>query len=120
MPQCVSQAFSSGVCFLRGMGTSRSICTAGAGESSHAPDYACVRLCPFSACPVPGPKPAHGDGTRPVLTLLVSQTDAALGAAAGKHLAAVAGGHTLAEAVLLGTLALLGLIGTKHGGHLLK
>ena len=42
-----------------------------------------------------------------------------LGAAAGQHLAAVLGGHTLAEAVLLGTLALLGLIGTKHGGHLL-
>ena len=30
-----------------------------------------------------------------------------------------AGSHTLAEAVLLGALALLGLIGTKHGGHLL-
>ena len=49
----------------------------------------------------------------------VRQTSAALGAAAGQHLAAVLGGHTLAEAVLLGTLALLGLIGTKHGGHLL-
>ena len=49
----------------------------------------------------------------------MGQADAALGAAAGQHLAAIAGGHTLAEAVLLGTLALLGLIGTKHGGHLL-
>ena len=50
---------------------------------------------------------------------LVSQTSAALGAAASQHLAAIAGSHALTEAVLLGTLALLGLIGTKHGGHLL-
>ena len=56
-----------------------------------------------------GPKPRSS----------VGQTSAALGTAAGQNLAAIAGGHTLAEAVLLGTLALLGLIGTKHGGHLL-
>ena len=51
--------------------------------------------------------------------LSVSQTSAALGAATSQHLAAIAGSHALTEAVLLGTLALLGLIGTKHGGHLL-
>ena len=45
---------------------------------------------------------------------LMGQTGAALRAAAGQNLAAVAGGHSLAEAVLLGTLALLGLIGTEH------
>ena len=50
----------------------------------------------------------------------MGQAGAALGAAAGQHLAAIAGGHTLAEAVLLGALALFGLIGTKHGGHLLS
>ena len=49
----------------------------------------------------------------------MSQTDAASGAAASQHLAAIASGHALTEAVLLGTLTLLGLIGTKHGGHLL-
>ena len=49
----------------------------------------------------------------------MGQAGAALGAAAGQHLAAIAGGHTLAEAVLLGALTLFGLIGTKHGGHLL-
>ena len=49
----------------------------------------------------------------------MGQTGAASGAAASQHLAAITSGHTLTEAVLLGTLALLGLIGTKHGGHLL-
>ena len=49
----------------------------------------------------------------------VGQADAALGAAAGQNLAAISGSHALAEAMLLGTLALLGLIGTKHRGHLL-
>ena len=38
----------------------------------------------------------------------------ALRSAAGQHLAAVGGRHSLAEAVLLGALALLGLIGTEH------
>ena len=45
---------------------------------------------------------------------------AALGAAAGEDLAAVGGGHSLAEAVLLGTLALLGLVSADHRGHILS
>ena len=49
----------------------------------------------------------------------VSQARAALGAAAGQNLAAIASGHALAEAVLLGALTLFGLIGTNHAGHLL-
>ena len=48
----------------------------------------------------------------------MGQASAALGAAAGQNLTAVAGGHSLAEAVLLGALALLGLIGTNHLVHL--
>ena len=42
------------------------------------------------------------------------QAGAALGAAAGQDLTAIGGPHPLAEAVLLGALALLGLIGTEH------
>ena len=49
----------------------------------------------------------------------MGQASAALGPAAGEHLLAVGSPHSLAEAMLLGALALLGLIGTKHGGHLL-
>ena len=94
----------------------------GRGNHSHAPKYAflnCVLL-PYrigrSGVPRPyssgknGICPAHGS---------VGQTSAALRTTASQNLAAIAGGHTLTEAVLLGTLALLGLIGTKHGGHLL-
>ena len=44
----------------------------------------------------------------------VGQAGTTLGAATGENLAAVAGGHSLAEAVYLGALALLGLIGTEH------
>ena len=44
----------------------------------------------------------------------MGQASAALSAAAGQHLAAILGGHSLAEAVLLGALTLLGLIGTEH------
>ena len=47
-------------------------------------------------------------------SFLVSQTDSALRASSGENLAAVGGSHSLAEAVLLGTLALLGLVSTKH------
>ena len=43
---------------------------------------------------------------------------AALGTTTGQNLAAVGGGHSLAEAVLLGALALLGLVGTSHVGTL--
>ena len=64
-------------------------------------------------------RPAGSQPKSSVPTKLVGQTGAASGAAASQHLAAIAGSHALTEAVLLGTLALLGLIGTKHGGHLL-
>ena len=42
------------------------------------------------------------------------QNLAALGTAAGKHLAAVGSSHSLAETVNLGTVATAGLIGTLH------
>ena len=44
----------------------------------------------------------------------MGQASAALGTTAGEHLAAILRGHSLAEAVLLGALTLLGLIGTEH------
>ena len=44
----------------------------------------------------------------------------ALRSAAGQHLAAVGGRHSLAEAVLFLALKLLGLIGTEHGVFLLS
>ena len=44
----------------------------------------------------------------------MGETGAAACTTTGKNLAAVGGGHSLAEAVLLGALALLGLIGTEH------
>ena len=47
---------------------------------------------------------------------LSRQLSATLSATACKYPAAVGRGHTLTEAVLLGTLALLGLIGTDHVG----
>ena len=54
----------------------------------------------------------------PIIPLtLVGELRAALRAAAGENLAAVAGGHSLAEAVLFLALALLGLIGTEHVLH---
>ena len=46
--------------------------------------------------------------------LLVGQAGAALRAAAGEDLPAIPVGHALAEAMDLGTLELLGLIGTLH------
>jgi hypothetical protein len=39
---------------------------------------------------------------------------AALGATAGEDIAAAAGGHAGAEAVLVDTLAVVGLVGTLH------
>ena len=45
-------------------------------------------------------------------TRLVGKTSAALGAATGQDLAAVSGSHSLAEAVDLLAVELLGLIGT--------
>ena len=53
-------------------------------------------------CPIPFADPSVG------------QTGAALRAAASQNLAAVGSAHPLAEPVLLGALALLGLIGTNH------
>ena len=44
----------------------------------------------------------------------MSQASAALCTAASQNLAAVLGGHALAETMLLGALTLLGLIGTNH------
>ena len=44
----------------------------------------------------------------------------ALCSAASEDLAAVCGGHSLAEAVLLGTLALFGLVSADHRGHILS
>ena len=52
----------------------------------------------------------------PMCAPSVAQAGAALRAAAGQNLAAIGGGHALAEAVDLGALALLGLIGTNHAG----
>ena len=49
----------------------------------------------------------------------MGQASAALGAAAGQNLTAVAGGHSLAEAVLLGALDLLGLIGARSSHFVL-
>ena len=50
----------------------------------------------------------------PLYCFLVRQACAALGAATGQYLAAVRRAHTLAEAMLLGALALLGLIRSLH------
>ena len=47
---------------------------------------------------------------------LVGEACSALCSAACEDLAAVGGGHSLAEAVLFLALALLGLVGTKHLG----
>ena len=49
---------------------------------------------------------------------LVAEFCSALCTAASKYLAAVFGGHSLTEAVLLGALALLRLVCSKHDWHL--
>ena len=46
----------------------------------------------------------------------MAEADAALGTTASQDLAAIAGGHALTEAMDLGALALLWLIGTNHAG----
>jgi hypothetical protein len=48
----------------------------------------------------------------------MGQTSATLCTAASEHFAAIGSTHSLTETVLLGTLALLGLIGTEHAIHL--
>ena len=51
----------------------------------------------------------------PIIPLtLVGELCAALRAAAGENLAAVAGGHSVAEAAFLGIVDLLGLISAFH------
>ena len=54
-----------------------------------------------------------------VAPALVSQTGAAACTTAGDNLAAVGSGHSLAEAVLLGALELLGLIGARSSHFVL-
>ena len=78
---------------------------------------------PFSFFRIPVGTQTHlrGPAETPARTLLSaafsgSQLRAAFGAAGGQDLAAVGGTHTLTEPVLLGALALLGLIGTDHVG----
>ena len=44
----------------------------------------------------------------------MGQSSSASGSSSGKYFAAVGGLHSLAEAVLLLALELLGLVGTKH------
>ena len=46
----------------------------------------------------------------------MGQAGAPSGAAPSQNLAAIGGAHTLTEPMLLGTLTLLGLIGTDHFG----
>ena len=58
-------------------------------------------------------------GIRGLYLHLGGQLCSALGTAAGQNLAAVLGGHSLTETMHLGSVALLGLIGTQHGVHLL-
>ena len=53
------------------------------------------------------------------LPLSVGETGAATRTAAGKNLAAVGSGHSLAEAVLLGALELLGLVGARSSHFVL-
>ena len=48
----------------------------------------------------------------------MGQASATLCTAAGEHFTAVGSAHPLAEAVLLGALALLRLVGTEHAIHL--
>ena len=45
------------------------------------------------------------------------QNLAALGTAAGKHLAAVGSSHSLTETVDLGSVTAAGLVGTLHSGY---
>jgi len=61
-----------------------------------------------------GKKSAHSGVSRWAAVDLQGQDFAASGTAAGQHLAAVAGRHSLAEAVDFAPLALLGLISSQH------
>src|SRR5699024_11259892 len=89
----------------------------GRGNPSHAPFARTYPLCPSRsssehfACRAP---PVGGPSL-----FSVGQADTALRTTASQNLATIAGSHTLTETVLFGALTLFGLIGTKHGGHLL-
>ena len=50
----------------------------------------------------------------------VAETCSALQASSLQHFSAIGGGHSLAEAVLLRSLSLLGLISSLHALHLLS
>ncbi len=64
--------------------------------------------------------PKLGKKRDPAEPGLVGQTVSALCAAARKHLAAIPGRHSFAEAVLFGALALLRLVSPQHFLHLLN
>ena len=57
------------------------------------------------------------DGLHESLVVAHRETLAALGTTTCEHSAAGLGGHTGAETVGLGTLALVRLVGTLHGKH---
>ena len=44
----------------------------------------------------------------------MGQSDSSLGSSSGQYFSSVAGSHSLAEAVLLGSVSLFGLIGSEH------
>ena len=56
----------------------------------------------------------HAAVIQPMMLCSGRQNLAALGTAAGKHLAAVGSSHSLAETVNLGAVTAAGLIGTLH------
>lgn len=62
----------------------------------------------------PGEKPSITFRLHSLLLKLVAETGSTLGSAGRQHLAAVAGLHSLAEAVNLLPVQLLGLIGSLH------
>src|SRR5699024_1479959 len=77
--------------------------------------FACRNFFRLWFCPGESPaKPLSMETVVSIEALLVGQTRAALRTAAGQHLAAVRRVHALAEAMLLGALALLRLIRSLH------
>ena len=95
----------------------------GAGESSHAPyvrSIQAVSSIPRYRLRVRSGFSVSAPATRGVIlnpsVSSVAQAGTALGTATSQNLAAIGSGHTLAEAMLLGALTLLRLIGTNHVG----
>ena len=77
--------------------------------------FACRNFFRLWFCPGESPaKPLSMETVVSIEALLVGQTRAALRTAAGQHLAAVRRVHALAEAMLLGALALLRLLRSLH------